>query len=677
MTCAQWRFRQMAPTEINQGTVVREFFEDEPINTRLVREAIQNSLDAAIDTSDDNGASGPVRVRFSLAGIHNPLPAERAARYFAGLPPHLAQITELDADVKRRAAEGNLPSSHVPYLVVEDAGTKGLGGDWQVYDTEDQDNHFYWFFRNIGISGKGDSDNGSWGLGKWVFPDASRISAYLAVTRRSQDDETLLMGQAVLAKHSIGGQRHDPVGYFATAGDESQPRLPLRMSDAEQRPFIDECIADFGLKWRDAPGLSVIIPFPRISAGNPAQDGDEDAGISRNQLLAEVVHNYFYPIIAGQLEVVVDAGDGSAEVALNSDTIDDVIDRLALPAAGERSRESYQRLFAMCRHSIGRPAHEHETLEANRLNQSDGYHKDQRAIWRSRYEAGELLSFRIGMQVQRKDETSQRHTSLRVYLQRDLDLAEGHDYYVRGTLSIHGNMDLIRRHRGARLLLVADKDQAIAALLRDSEPPAHTAWRPRTSRVTARWHRPQVSVNAVRNAPGQLLALLEPPTEGLQRDAFTDIFFWDGNDRPADNGRMQERKSGYTPPKPTIQRTPPLFNIAKSDGGFRLSLSERAMDNPPRCARLRVAYGVARGNPLSRYSPEDFRLHGRDALSHSIGGCEVVTRNLAGNELLLNIDDPAEFAFAVSGFDSQRDVYVRIDQVGDGDREGDNAGTTV
>ena len=34
--------------------------------------------------------------------------------------------------------------------------------------------HFYWFFRNIGRSGKRDEDAGSWGLGKWVFPDASK-----------------------------------------------------------------------------------------------------------------------------------------------------------------------------------------------------------------------------------------------------------------------------------------------------------------------------------------------------------------------------------------------------------------------------------------------------------------------------------------------------------------------
>ena len=682
MADAQWRFRQMAPTEINQGTVVREFFEDEPINTRLVREAIQNSLDASIGRA--NGSSGGgnelVRVRFSLHGIRNPLPAERAAQYFAGLTPHLARIAELDDGVKRRAAAGNLPSDDVPYLVIEDAGTTGLGGDWEAFDTEDSGNHFYWFFRNIGISGKGDSDNGSWGLGKWVFPDASRISAYLAVTRRHQDDEMLLMGQTVLAKHTINAQRYDPVGYFAAESDASRPWLPLRMSEPRERPFIQACIADFGLQWRDSPGLSIIIPFPRVEVANRSDDGDETGVIDRNQLLAEVVHNYFYPIIAGKLAVAVDAGDGAAEVLVDAATIDGIIEQLDLDVTGERSASSYRRLFDMCRNTIHLPASQHEQIDAARLGRSNGYDEAQRASWRSRYEAGELLSFQIRMNVQRKEETQPQPTSLRVHIQRDTDLGEGQDYYVRGTLSIHGQMDLIKSRREARLLMVVDEGEPVAAMLRDSEPPAHTTWRPRASRVSARWQRPWASMATVRNAPGQLLALLEPPTEGLQKDAFTDIFFWEGNDHSPADSSVRERPADYTPPRSKPPRSQPIFNITRSGGGFRVRLADRAMDNPPGTARLRVAYAVARGNPLSRYSSEDFRLHGPDTLqqrlSQQISGCSI-RRGKDTNELFLDIEEPEEFDFAVFGFDPQRDVYVRIDRIDDSDPEGDNASTTV
>lgn len=85
MDAVKWRFRAMSRAEENHDPMERELFEGEPINTRLVREAIQNSLDAGA-SADRKDANAPVRMRFSLAGIHNPLPAERAGRYFDGFP---------------------------------------------------------------------------------------------------------------------------------------------------------------------------------------------------------------------------------------------------------------------------------------------------------------------------------------------------------------------------------------------------------------------------------------------------------------------------------------------------------------------------------------------------------------------------------------------------------------
>ena len=179
MTAAQWQFRKMSPAEKNQESVEREFFQEENINVRLVREVIQNSLDAAASKTAAAYSAGPVRVRFALAGLGHPLAAERAAPYFAGLQPHLEQLAavgDLDDAIVARLDQGNLAAGGVPYLVIEDDRTVGLNGDFRQYDDTAENpakgNDFYWFFRNTGRSGKGDTDNGSWGLGKWVFPDA-------------------------------------------------------------------------------------------------------------------------------------------------------------------------------------------------------------------------------------------------------------------------------------------------------------------------------------------------------------------------------------------------------------------------------------------------------------------------------------------------------------------------
>ena len=374
MDAVKWRFRKMSPSEINQGTVVGEFFGDEPINTRLVRESIQNSLDAGIDRAMGNpaGTSGPVRVRFDLTGITNPLSAERAARYLDGLAPHLAAA--------KVGAVADALHGELPYIVVEDAGTTGLCGDWREYDTTDSRNYFYWFFRNIGLSGKRESDSGSWGLGKWVFPDASLAKGYIAVTHRYDDGETLLMGQTVLNKHTVNDQRYDPVGYFATPGEQGLA-WPLRMSESEHQDLVSDCIADFGLQWRSEPGLSIIIPFPNAGRRNDADDDDDDStGIDRAWLLDAVIRNYFYPIIAGNLEVVIVVGNGADATVVNRDTIDRVVAELDLPDSGEWSLPSYRRLFAMCRSSL-----EQDDTECQLLNAPLSHNRDQCAVQRDAF----------------------------------------------------------------------------------------------------------------------------------------------------------------------------------------------------------------------------------------------------------------------------------------------------
>ena len=145
----RWRFRAMAPGEMNHDPMEREFFDNETINTRLARESIQNSLDAAADRSRPN----PIRMRFSLAGVHSPLSAEQAAPYLTGLIDHLNCVdhTHLSDDIATRIDNGDLTRGGMPFLVIEDAGTQGLTGDWLQFDDSEyetgQDNHFYWFFR--------------------------------------------------------------------------------------------------------------------------------------------------------------------------------------------------------------------------------------------------------------------------------------------------------------------------------------------------------------------------------------------------------------------------------------------------------------------------------------------------------------------------------------------------
>ena len=155
MTCGGISERCLPPKS-TRTPWEREFFVEESLNERLVREVIQNSLDASIARVQGTGV--PVRVRFSLEGLLNPLPPAKTKRYFTGLRDHLYAGLDDSAFASRIRSE-NLLEGDVPFLVVEDAGTIGLGGDWTQFDDSEaqsaQDNHFYcssetWGGRKIG-----------------------------------------------------------------------------------------------------------------------------------------------------------------------------------------------------------------------------------------------------------------------------------------------------------------------------------------------------------------------------------------------------------------------------------------------------------------------------------------------------------------------------------------------
>lgn len=218
----------MAPSEPNQNPFQGEFFSSD-LPERFIRESIQNSLDA-------RAGKEPVRVRFTISGSNGSVGHERARAYLTGLRPHFeavlrAESENTQSDTERRRelqARKALLDGPLPFLTVEDFGTTGLHGDIRANDIRAKGNDFWGFFRSIGISPKGEDAGGSWGLGKWVFPDASMLNAFLGVTRRVGEARCLLMGQAMLKLHELDGRKFPPVGFFAAGStDDDKDWLPM------------------------------------------------------------------------------------------------------------------------------------------------------------------------------------------------------------------------------------------------------------------------------------------------------------------------------------------------------------------------------------------------------------------------------------------------------------------
>ena len=653
MTNPRWRFARMTPAEIHQNPVQGEFFSPEvDLPDRFVRETIQNSLDAGTDGQ-------AVRVRFVFSGERNALPPDRATRYLVGLQRHVAAVVEAggmstsasdEDDDEESAAYDALAcfTSPMTYLVVEDFGTRGLTGDIKANSDQERDNHFWGFFRSSGISPKGEDSAGSWGLGKWVFPDASIINAYLGMTQRLDERNWLLMGMALLKSHHLGeGEARTQYRYygsFAAHSDKSDAEwFPLPVdSDDDPDDFILTALADFGLARMENPGLSVIVPYPKNK-------------LTPRAIARAVLTQYFLPVVRGDLVVEIVHPDEETRT-IDAASIEEEVGGIAL-GRDDESPESLRGAIDLARWAIAREEREHTALPARNLAGALAGRDDLDAI-RAHYERGERLAFRLTTNARARSDARLTETSFHLYLERDDRLGRGHDYFMRGPLRIP-NMDEIERHK-ARALVLVEGDSPLGHLLRDAEGPAHAWWNPREQRLKDNWIGGPQRVQDVCHAADRLLQrLVERPRE-RQMDALADLF-------PGDPSRIGKGQSGTrgngrggggegpAHPRPLQVDSPAGAFVVRKPTGSEKPLAGTVWS-------VCFAYDTVRGKPIRVFeaghaagSP-DFSLEADGGLEMEAEGCEAEITG--ANTLRFTVRDET-FRVRVSGFD-ERDLKVEM-----------------
>lgn len=651
----EWRFARMTDAQINENPVQGEFFTSESdLPERLVREAIQNSMDARVDDQT-------VLVRFAFSGDAEALSVERAARYLDGLYPHFRAVADEHgsqpaAGHKTLEEEGAIGDAvqllygEMPYLVVEDFGTTGLTGDLKQNSDREERNNFWGFFRSVGIAVKGSDAGGSWGLGKWVFPDASRVNSFISVTHRQGEDRHLVMGMSVLKTHMVGKDKYPAYGHFAAASElDDFQWLQMPVDSAESPNFVNTAIDDFGLRRRQGTGLSTIIPWP--------WDELDARGIAR-----AVLTQYFVPIVRGDLVVEITDRDGET-IVIDDDSIDQHVQSITPSARDDESPASLLRAVHLARWSadVDHASHEEAWVPARNYNPLDEDHGElDLEQLRQRFVQGERLALALYTEVRRKTESEDSGAWFYVYLERDDALAQGHDYFVRGHLRIP-KMDHIQRFQ-ARALVVVEPDSALGPLLQDAEGPAHARWADRARRVTENWAAgASVRVEEVRRAPLRLLEQLVQRPQELQYDALADLF-------PADPKALAtptpaaQHGDRVREPTVSVPRKPDPLRISQLDGGFRISATRGSPPPVGSAWRAKFAYDI-RGSAQRAFRQyergladgvADFSLND-GALSVDADGCR--TEIAADNELRLIVEKTL-FNVTVVGFD-ERDIVVQ------------------
>ena len=616
---AIWRFGLIAPDEKEQEITQRDDFDNDTVGLAeaLVRESIQNSLDAA-------EGSDVVTVRF---GMH--VLTGAAANYLQTrlkpLVPHLAAAGWDTGAVSKR---------EVPLLLVEDYGTTGLTGS---IDSRDH-GHFCNFWHRVGGSNKAGNQRGRWGLGKLVFSSASRIGSFFGLTIR-EDGTPILMGEAALKVHEIGNRRHRWYGYFGF----HTGAMPLPVSgEAGVAPFSHAA----RLFRSSETGFSVAIPHVR--------------GFTKKELLVAAVKNYYFPILLGRLVVNV---DGTVLNDTNLPEIARTIDQMSVPLGFVHS---------VGKALNGRPDCEGENDIASQTLDADYFPCTALDALRAKYVKGELVHVRLPVEL-----TTQRGESdlswIDVFLQKAPAESAPYVIFVRDHLVISGEGQSVFGHAYGAAVAT---DSTIGHFLGDAENPSHTRWNERARRLHRNWRRPHLALRAVRHSLRNLYRTLGEEESAVDEDALVDFFSIPEGELPGSGGNaapgMAEGETnapgegGVDAVRAGGKRgsgegvTGTYWQIEPRKGGFRIVKGTTVTPQWPIEVRMLVAYDTDTGNPFAAYESYDFELQGGGTIRSSL--VDVETIRIERNEAKLRLLGP-DFKVGYTGFDENRDLVVQVEQV--------------
>jgi len=652
-----WKFKEMDKSTKLVDPIQNQFFSPSIVGgltSALVRETIQNSLDAKTKVKYASGLPDPVKVRFVLSGKRKAINPGKANNYFFGIRPHLC--VDNNGLQQSRIPDFTKP---VPYLLIEDFNTIGLEGDPLEYSDPvegDRDNHcFFWFWRNVGRSDKGHDARGRWGLGKAVFPKSSDINTFFGLTIRESDNRILLMGESILRIHRIPGEekkRHP----YGTYGNYNDPEDKDFVSPIEDKEIVENFISDFGLNRKDNNGqifhgLSIVIPCP-------AQE------ISLSEIIKNTVIQYFYPIILEQLIVTVEDENINEPIIIDSDNIGKIVNEIVFASDENINGSQLRKLFDFTRWIINlgdydfiellEPQIEYDPVWYQEWYLDQGL-KELLAKKIERFDHGERIAFKVPVKVQVVGKPA-KMAFFKVFMEKDEDLSDSDCHFIRDGITIVGIKPL--RRKDVRALVIID-DPLLSRLLGDAENPAHTEWSKDSPNLIGKYVNGDKVISFVINSLDRLNNWLMKPAEGIDFNILDDIFYietLEDSETGLSDDTIEEDGDTTGDSKPSLKKRDLPIVVRKIDNGVLIKANPRA-STVPKTIRLRLAYMISGGNPLTRYNSLDFDLGNQPI---KIESSDITILNQKGNFLEFEINS-SEFKVNITGFDSERDLFVKAE----------------
>lgn len=574
----------------------------------LVREVTQNSGDAWAENENE-----PVQVHFRFGKLE----AGRFADHVDGLSEHLETFSDLRAVLETKT---------VPYLTVEDFGTTGLKGSYDL-SVDGTDSDYVAFWRRYGEPSKSGNKGGRHGLGKSTMSDASKLRLFYGVTVREEDParHVLLQGQISLRPHRSGGKVYGSYGlWYDDTGD-----LPI-MDRATSR-FTH----DFDLSRGATPGLSVVIPFPRDD-------------LTPDNIIKAVIENTFHQIVTGALIVKVD------DTLINSVTLVPLAEQYGLShfkSAISLSADSKKKDFP-------RFAPHPQT---NRLRtKADHFSENDVQAMRKRWTDGEIVAVDLPVAIHKKSEPREVGT-VGLYVVREQNSELARETYVRGCVTVP--LRRVAARSNCVGLLVADTG-AVSTFLGDAEPPAHHQWH--MARVHPHYHSADATLRRILFSLKDLLDLLD---EGKEDQAIKDAFLpylWAPK-------REEEEEPEQPKPKPSPRPDPvpedivPTYtphSLRRIDGGFVYAYKPEKLEEAEDAdAQIVVSYRRRKSGKKKAPKSVKFRDFHADLPIEETGAADLEQAPEARRVTFKLSNISPGYELRVKGFDTNRDLELRLETV--------------
>jgi hypothetical protein len=610
----KWQFSPQPAGQVETEITQRDQFNNDEvdISETIVREAVQNSLDAAI------AESGNVKVKFRWVDKTTGLDPSFFRSLFEGQIEH-AKAAQVDLT--------NLDFTNPTALIIEDFGTCGLTGSVNKKDS----NHFSDFWRRHGKSHKTGKSRGRWGLGKLVYSTTSQIGVFFGATKRQSDEHVYLMGQTVLNFRTVDDKEYPPHGFFAELenGGDIYTSMPVPITDTE---LLDNFSTNFALERSAEPGLSVIIPFP-------------DAAFNVSKMIEVALGNYFYPLITGQLilqfnDIEIDASN---------------VRQMAKQHASNRFQQ-IDILFDFIEEVY--KAEQQQSLKLNaswisdqKLTEED-FDQDTLEEIRDKFAKGELVAVYLPVTIKLKN-GEDKASGFSVYIKRPPELTKGLDLYVRGGLTLPEEAKF--RDRRALGAMIAE-EEPVCAFLGDAENAAHTKWTTNTEKLRRNYRNSQPIVTVIKKSVLQLYDLLAEVTEEKDENALQNFFWFDEPDAQKKKKRQKPKKPNPIPPIPQAKQ---LIKLTKRSSGFSITnTADFTDDRLPKEISVEAAYEVGKGNAFKKYDPNDFKVGSTGSIKIA-GTANVKVVSARENKWVFNITG-LPFQIDTTGFDQNRDLKVKV-----------------